>query len=310
MKKKRKKVLALVLAALQLTMLSDVAGSATEVQQAYAAETEKKEATVKETAKTTTKESTKTAEKAEPVETLVTDNGNGTFTVVYDNTEAAKIVVMVTKGSVSYKYYLSEGVVTEVIPMTLGNGTYKIRVCKNITGTKYSVRFTKTLEIDLEDEMEVFNNPNIIVDYEMKEKAVKKAASLCKKYKTDTTKITKLYQYLVKNYTYDYAKVETVRNTVGYIPSVAQTYSDKMGICYDISSLFAAMLRSQGITAKVVTGYTPKVETLHAWNEVYDETKDKWYVIDVTSDIAYYQAGVKYSMKKDKDDYESIKYYH
>ncbi len=251
----------------------------------------------------------KTAEK-EKTETSVTDNGNGTFNVVYDNTEEAKILVMVSKDDVDYKYYLSSGVVTEVIPLTLGNGEYKIRICKNISGPKYSVIYSTTMEIELEDETVVFTNPNIIVDYETKEKAVKKAGNLCQKCTTDTKKITAIYKYLVANYTYDYAKVDTVRATTGYIPSVSQTYADKMGICYDISSLFAAMLRSQGITAKVVTGYTPAISTLHAWNEVYDADKDAWYVIDVTSDIAYYQAGVSYTMKKKAADYTSVKYYH
>ncbi len=250
------------------------------------------------------------AAEKETTETSVTDNGNGTFTVVYDNSEEAKIVVMVSKDDVDYKYYLSGGVVTEVIPLTLGNGEYKIRICKNITGTKYSVIYSTTMEIELEDETIVFTNPNIIVDYETKEKAVKKANTLCSKCKTDIKKITAVYKYLVENYTYDYAKVETVRATTGYIPSVSQTYDDKMGICYDISSLFAAMLRSQGITTKVVTGYTPAISTLHAWNEVYDADKEKWYVIDVTSDIAYYQAGVSYTMKKKADDYSAVKYYH
>ena len=144
----------------------------------------------------------------------------------------------------------------------------------------------------------------------MKEKAVKKAGTLCKSCKTDIKKITAVYKYLVENYSYDYAKVESVRSMSGYIPSVSKTYADKMGICYDIASLYAAMLRSQGITAKVVTGYTPAISTLHAWNEVYDEDKDKWYVIDVTSDIVYYQAGVSYKMKKDAEDYSAVKYYH
>lgn len=247
---------------------------------------------------------------AKPVETSVTDNGNGTFTVVYDNTEEAKVLVMVSKDSVDYKYYLSNGVVTEVIPMTLGNGTYKIRVCKNTTGSKYSVKYSTEIDVELDNELTVFTNPHIIVDYEIKEKAIKKAVSLCKSLKTDTKKISAIYKYMVKNYTYDYAKVETVRVTAGYIPSVNQTYTDKKGICYDISSLFAAMLRSQGITAKVVTGYTPAVSTLHAWNEVYDSAKKKWYIIDITCDIAYYNAGVSYTMKKSAKDYDAVKYYH
>lgn len=251
-----------------------------------------------------------TSGKKEPVETKVTDNKNGTFDVVYDNTEGAKIVVMVTKDSVNYTYYLSHGVVNEVIPMTLGNGSYKIRICKNIAGTKYTPVYTTDIELDLKDEKSVFNTSHIIVDYEIKEKAIKKSTQLCKGIKTDTTKISTLYRYMVKNYTYDYAKVEKVRSTVGYIPSVSATYNAKKGICYDISSLFAAMLRSQGIPAKVVTGYTPAVKTLHAWNEVYDAKKKQWYIIDVTSDIAYYNAGVSYKMKKSEDDYNAVKYYH
>lgn len=62
------------------------------------------------------------AKEKEKTETSVTDNGNGTFDVVYDNTEGAGIVVMVSKDEVDYKYFLSEGIVTEVIPLTLGNG--------------------------------------------------------------------------------------------------------------------------------------------------------------------------------------------
>lgn len=243
-------------------------------------------------------------------DTKVTDNKNGTFTVEYDNTSKKKVVVQVTKDSVSYKYYLSNGNVTEVIPMTLGNGSYQVLVCENVVDNKYSVKYSTSIDVDLKNENEVFTNPHIIVDYEKKESAIKKAATLCKGKKTDAKKIDAIYKYMCKNYSYDYGKVETVRATVGYIPSVSQTYKKKMGICYDISSLFAAMLRSQGVAAKVVTGYTPAIDTLHAWNEVYDSKAEKWYVIDCTIDMAYYAAGVSIAMKKKASDYSSIKYYH
>jgi len=44
-----------------------------------------------------------------------------------------------------------------------------------------------------------------------------------------------------------------------------------MGICFDFSSLLAAMLRSQDIPAKLAMGFvaTSPKPTYHAWNEVY-----------------------------------------
>ncbi len=249
---------------------------------------------------------------SESTPTTITDNKNGTITVGYDNTEAAKVVVQVVRNGsdVKYNYYLSEGVVKEVIPLTDGNGDYVIYICKNIVGTKYSVVANSTVTLDLEDEADVYKIANIIVDYTTTNKAIKKADSLCKKLKTDTSKITKIYKYVVQNYAYDYGKVSAVKETVGYIPSIVQTFKAKMGICYDIASLYAAMCRSQGIPAKVVTGYCKTVDGLHAWNEVYDQTKEKWYIIDCTADIAYYAAKKSVSMKKSSKVYYAEEYYH
>jgi transglutaminase-like putative cysteine protease len=242
----------------------------------------------------------------------ITDNKNGTFTLKYDNSDNAKVVVQVVRdgSETKYNYYLSDGKVTEVIPLTDGNGDYSVWVCKNVSGSKYSVVATGAITLKLDDSALVYKNSNIIVDYETKDKAIAKAVSLTKGCKTQTAIITTIYNYMVKNYAYDYGKVSTVQSTVGYIPSIATTYSKKMGICYDIASLYAAMLRSKGVAAKVATGYCKTIDSLHAWNEVYDEDAKKWYIIDITSDIAYYAAGVKYSMKKSSKVYYAVMYYH
>ncbi len=72
----------------------------------------------------------------------------------------------------------------------------------------------------------------------------------------------------------------------------------------------AAMLRSVGVEVKVVTGHTPNVKEYHAWNQVYDSAKKKWYTIDATYDMCLYNAksSKKYSMFKPDKDYEDILY--
>ena len=59
----------------------------------------------------------------------------------------------------------------------------------------------------------------------------------------------------------------------GYLPNVDQVVADKKGICFDYASVMAAMLRSQGIPTKLVTGYVAPNNAYHAWNEVWVEGK-------------------------------------
>ena len=103
-----------------------------------------------------------------------------------------------------------------------------------------------------------------------------------------------LYKHMVYNYAYDYNKLSSLPST--YLPSIDSTYKSKKGICYDFSSLYAAMLRSQGIYAKLVKGYTPNATGYHAWNEVYDSKAKKWLIIDTTYDLQVIPKNKKVSM--------------
>jgi uncharacterized protein YkuJ len=237
---------------------------------------------------------------------LFQDNGNGVLTISYKNESNAKMKVAVTKDKKSYYYDLKKGENLLDIPLTMGNGTYQIRLCKNITGAKYSILQSESYELKLEKEEEVFLNSNVIVDYQLKDKAIKKAASLTKSSKTDTEKMNEIYDYVVRSYLYDYEKLLSL--TSGYIPNINLIYKYKKGICYDISTLMAAMLRSQGIPVKVVTGYTPNIEVYHSWNVIFDEDKDKWITVDATYDLCMFIAGKKYKMVKPDKEYKDIIY--
>lgn len=237
---------------------------------------------------------------------LFEDNDNGVLTISYDNTDNVKMKIAITKGSKNYYYDLGNGKNSIDIPLTMGNGTYTIRVCKNLTGNKYSVIESQEFKLELGNEDDVFLHPNVIVNYDIDYAAIKKAAQLTKDSKTEADKVKKIYNYVVKNYNYDYDKIANLQS--GYIPDIKIIYKNKKGICYDISALMASMLRSQGIRVQLVTGYTPNVSVYHAWNVIYDSDKDQWYTIDATYDVGRREAGKKYSMIKKSSQYKDISY--
>ena len=108
-----------------------------------------------------------------------------------------------------------------------------------------------------------------------------KAASLCKDKKSDKQKALAIYNYIAANFTYDTGFADAVRagRITVYTPDTASILSNKKGVCYDFSALFAAMCRSQGIPAKLCKGYSTRVGGYHAWNAVYLAEDDAWYTL-------------------------------
>lgn len=248
------------------------------------------------------------------------DNGNGTVQITFKAEKAETILVLVdvpidniTAGSNEknrYYYKLQEGENVVDIPMTRSTGEYKIRICKMLDGGKASVLKTTAVKLDKDGEKKVFDVSNMVVEFEADDKYIKKAKSLTKSSKTESAKVKKIYDYIVTNYAYDYELLDTKAKTSYYNPNNLSTYERKLGICYDISSLFAAMLRSVGVEARVVTGHTPNVKEYHAWTQVYDSKKKSWYTIDATYDMCLYSKGSskKYTMVKKDSDYCDIVY--
>ena len=94
--------------------------------------------------------------------------------------------------------------------------------------------------------------------------------------------VSAVYNYVVKNLTYDTAKASSVQS--GYLPNVDLVLAQKKGICFDYAALMTAMLRSQDIPTKLVVGYTGNL--YHAWINVYLEGQgwvDKIIYFDGTS---------------------------
>ena len=245
----------------------------------------------------------------------IEDKKNGTVEITFNNTEGTTVLILAentTTGTNTQRYYykLESGKNVVSVPLTEGAGKYKIRICKVRSDGKAVVLQTKDIELTEEGFGTVFEIASMVINYKVKDSFINKAASLTKGAKDDNAKIKKIYNYIITNFAYDYELLSTKAATNYYLPNNLSTYDRKLGICYDISCLMAAMLRSVGVEAKVVTGHTPNVKEYHAWNQVYDSDKKKWYTIDATYDMCLYNAksSKKYTMIKSDADYSDIVY--
>ena len=216
------------------------------------------------------------------------ENANdGTVKLVYNNDNDARVKLLVQlTGGTQYKYDIPKG---------------------NISGTKYAVVQTVSVTQRLSSDNDAFLSSNLIIDWNTTNEAIKKAQELARK--GGSKKIKYIYDFVVKNYSYDYDKANNINEIAKYsqyIPNIKKIYTDKKGICYDYSVLLASMLRSVGVPTKVVTGYTVNATVYHAWNNVYDNSK--WNVVDATYDAQMYRAKRSYSMYKSFSDYKDIVY--
>lgn len=249
----------------------------------------------------------------------IDDNKDGTVKVTYSNTNNKKIAITVKKdgANTQYSYFITAESIDTNIPLTSGNGTYKVSVLKNVEDSRYTPLSSEEVDLSLSDQKSAFLTSNQMINWNSKNKAVKKANKLSRKYKSQYSKIKVIYKYIVTNYHYDYAKYyqNLSGNLAYYTPDVDVIFSEKKGICYDISALTACMMRSVGIQTKMVTGY-PNTEyydgtQYHAWNKVYTKKYKKWVVLDVTCDMCLYEQGIKYnrlSMKKKASQYSKVRY--
>ena len=232
-----------------------------------------------------------TGEVVEENDQCVIDYSNckdGYVVVKYKQNTAKIVKAQVKKGKRTYTYTLRKQS-EEVLPLSEGNGTYKITVYLQTKGDQYATVGDVSVSVKLSSKFAPFLRPNQYVKFNKSTKYVKKAASLTKKCKNDLAKVKKIYNYVIKNMKYDNKKANSVKP--GYLPNLNSLYKKKKGICFDYAAVMTAMLRSQGVPTKLVIGYTGK--TYHAWINVYSKKKGwitgaiyisgkKWKLMDPT----------------------------
>jgi hypothetical protein len=235
---------------------------------------------------------------------------SGMMKISYKADTQKIIKVIVEKDDKKYIYNLRCDGVAENYTLQMGNGSYKVTIYENLEGNNYIPVFTDTFDLNLTNDKLVYLNSIQNINWDLKMKAIKKAAALVKGLKSDNQKIDAIYKYVVANYSYDFAKYKNLNKLPNpYIPVIDKTYAERKGICYDYSSLFASMLRSLKIPVKLQMGYSKNVPEYHAWNEVYMSSQKKWIVVDTTYDAQMKKAKLKYSMSKGLNLYTFTKTY-
>lgn len=228
----------------------------------------------------------------------------GVIGIEYLNNEGSRFKVVVSKESKKY-YYDYSGLGKEHFPLQSGNGKYEISILENLYGTTYKLVRTKSIEVNLSTENIVYLQSVQNVSWKSDMSAIYKAAELTEGLKLTSEKVEAVYNYIVTKIDYDYEKINQLDNL--YVPDIETVFKAGKGICYDYASLFASMLRSQGIPAKLIKGCSANVNGYHAWNEVFLD--GKWMIIDTTYDAIMIKLKKSPVIEKNVHDYETAKTY-
>lgn len=174
--------------------------------------------------------------------------------------------VQVTGPTTTYTYNLDAGEWT-AFPLSDGDGNYKVTVYESMGNEKYSTVLAASFQVTLDSEFAPFLHANQYVDYCNATDTMAKTAELTGGTTDTLEKVGRIYDYVIKNVTYDTQKAASVES--GYLPVLDDVLASKKGICFDYAALMAGMLRSCEIPCKLVVGYSGNA--YHAWISVWTD---------------------------------------
>lgn len=211
-----------------------------------------------------------TEQKTEQNELMVIDYSNaekGYVMVKYLQEAEEKLKAQIKcPGDITYTYTLQPQV-WAAFPLSEGDGDYKITVYRNTSGKSYATVGSVSITVVLEDPMLPFLTANQYVNYTEDTKCVKEAVKICDGQESELDKVTAVYEWTIKKFSYNVLKAKTVES--GYLPDLDEVFRSRKAICFDYAATMVAMLRSQGVPTKLVIGYSGSV--YHAWINVYTE---------------------------------------
>lgn len=230
----------------------------------------------------------------------------GLIAVNYPTASTKTIKLVVEKGSTAkYVYDLRGGKTEERFLLQSGSGQYTVALMEHVKGNQYRRIDTRTLEVKIARDSDVFLHATQMVDWQAAEKTVAQAQALVKDKKTDKAKAEAIRSFIVAKVAYDYELAKTPAAAKSH--SLDDTLVSGKAICYGYAGLIAGMLRSSGIPTKVVFGTTSTIDGPHAWNEAYID--GKWQIIDATVDYAYAKSKKTAPLFKDASQYKAEQVY-
>ena len=196
--------------------------------------------------------------------TVDASNMSEGYIMVKAKKTSKKLRVRVSTAGAKLLYWLNGDGEYEVFPLQFGSGKYKVELFEHVKGKDYSKEGTLKLSAKMPDELSCFLYPNQYVNYNENTACVKHAQEMCKDM-TDQGEIYKtVCTFVLQNFIYDYIKSVSVQSMSQQMPDIDGCWDNRMGICQDLSAMTCAMLRSQGIPARLMIG-TVGANTYHAW---------------------------------------------
>lgn len=190
-----------------------------------------------------------------------TNLDNGTIAVsVLDPEPSARYKLNIQLGEINYLYGLDTSVAT-VVPLQMGNGEYSIELYKHLRGTQYQLLrfFRVTVEID---RRKVWLQSNVKVDFSSPEKLLSVLSEIVSPTDSDMGKLDKITRYMRNNYKYDWITAAK-RYDIPEYADLDRVLERKMGICEELAALTVALLRLEGVPARMVIGTANGIQ--HAW---------------------------------------------
>ena len=194
--------------------------------------------------------------------TIDCSNMSQGYIMVKAKKSSKRLKVQISTAGAKLNYDLNGNGEYEVFPLQFGSGKYQVALFENASGKKYAKAGTVKLSVKMKDELSCFLYPNQYVNYDGNTECVKYATDMCKDMKDQAEIYKAVCSYVTSNFVYDFIKSVTVKP--GQLPQIDECWKSRMGICQDLSAMTCAMLRSQGVPARLMIG-TVGANTYHAW---------------------------------------------
>lgn len=175
-----------------------------------------------------------------------------------------------TVGSNNYTYIVQRGRYLKV-PLCYGAGSYSFNFYLDNNGNKGNFLVGKTVESGLSDKDSIYTRKNSYVNIPTYNNEYQKVISELMASSNKITYISEALTYVKENYKYLDEKIDTA-----YIPDISKFIKLGEGNRLEFASLFAGLMRSNGIPCKVVICLDNKEK--YIWNEVY--YNDTWNIVN------------------------------
>ena len=191
--------------------------------------------------------------------------------------------------SMTYDYDLNNEGKYEVIPLQMGDGAYEVALYRNVKSNKYATDGSMTVNMCLSRANSPYLCPNQMINYTDCHEIINKALTF---FHDDPGVMIRRTKNFIETFSYDYIKA--ILTKVGQLPDIEKCFASKMGICQDLAALTVAMLRVNGIPAKMIIGYAGR--KYHAWVEYWQN--EKWNRYDPTKMIIRSRKDEEYSTER------------